>query len=162
MTRASPDTAGVIAPPPLLAGGAVVAGLVLERYVPIGALAAEPFAVRLALALAAIGVSAGVALSAVRGFFRAGIHVEPWRPTTALVTDGIYAHTRNPMYLALGLSQVGLGLLLGSEWILITTVAFAGVIHFGVVLREERYLERKFGEPYRRYRESVPRYGWRF
>jgi protein-S-isoprenylcysteine O-methyltransferase Ste14 len=35
------------------------------------------------------------------------------------------------------------------------------VLHYGVVLREERYLERKFGEDYRRFKAEMPRYGWR-
>ena len=51
---------------------------------------------------------------------------------------------------------------LGLDWALLCFLASLPVLHYGVVLREERYLERKFGDQYRRYKESVPRYGWRF
>jgi protein-S-isoprenylcysteine O-methyltransferase Ste14 len=54
----------------------------------------------------------------------------------------------------------GLAVLLASDWMLVMTIVFVPVIHFGVVKREERYLEAKFGDTYRRYKESVPRYGW--
>jgi protein-S-isoprenylcysteine O-methyltransferase Ste14 len=64
------------------------------------------------------------------------------------------------MYVGLLLFVAGLALLLASDWTLVMTVMLAFVLHIGVVKREERYLEAKFGDVYRRYRDAVPRYGW--
>jgi len=68
---------------------------------------------------------------------------------------------RNPMYVGLTLLLAGLAIALASDWTLVLLVPAALVLHFGVVKREERYLEAKFGEAYRVYKGNVPRYGWR-
>ncbi len=161
MTKSS-DTAGVIAPPPLLALAAVIAGLGLDWLAPLGLLPTIPPLPRYVLAGALLALAAFVVLPATRAFARAGTEVKPWRPSTALVTTGIFAHTRNPMYSGLSLLILGIAIGLASTWTLIVLAVFALVIHFGVVLREERYLEAKFGDAYRRYKTKVPRYGWRF
>ena len=95
----------------------------------------------------------------MHGFRIAGTHVEPWKPATALVTDGVFGWLRNPMYVGLTLILAGLSVLLASDWMLVMTIVFVPVIHFGVVKREERYLEAKFGDAYRAYKARVPRYG---
>jgi protein-S-isoprenylcysteine O-methyltransferase Ste14 len=64
------------------------------------------------------------------------------------------------MYVGGTLFLAGLAVLLASDWMLVMTVVFVMVLHFGVVKREERYLEQKFGDAYRQYRDRVPRYGW--
>jgi protein-S-isoprenylcysteine O-methyltransferase Ste14 len=155
-------TPGVIAPPPLIALAAIVAGLALDRLYPVALVASLPASARYTLAAVLIGLAGFVSFAAIRCFRRAGTHVEPWKPSTALVTEGIFTRTRNPMYIGLGLLLAGLGLALSSDWTLLFLIAFALIIHFGVVRREERYLERKFGDAYRRYRARVPRYFWRF
>ena len=157
----SSDTAGVIAPPPLLALAAVVAGLGLDRLAPIGVMAMIPPLPRYALAGALLALALFVSWRAIRAFARASTEVKPWRPTTALVTTGMFAHTRNPMYWGLGILILAIAIGLASNWTLIALAAFALVIHYGVVLREERYLAAKFGDDYRRYQAEVPRYGWR-
>jgi protein-S-isoprenylcysteine O-methyltransferase Ste14 len=78
------------------------------------------------------------------------------------VTTGVYAHVRNPMYLGLAFLVAGIGVALASDWTLVMLVAAALLNHYGVVKREERYLEAKFGDAYRRYRNRVPRYGFPF
>ena len=88
--------------------------------------------------------------------------VRPDMPTTALVTSGPFTHARNPAYQGGSLALLGLALVLGSDWIVLLMVPALLLLHYGVVLREERYLEQKFGEAYRRYKEAVPRYGWKF
>jgi protein-S-isoprenylcysteine O-methyltransferase Ste14 len=100
-------------------------------------------------------------VGAKRGFDAAGTNIRPDRPTTSLVTTGLFAHTRNPVYIGGELALVGLALLLGSDWILLLMAPAMLLLHYGVVLREERYLERKFGAAYLAYKESVPRYGWK-
>jgi protein-S-isoprenylcysteine O-methyltransferase Ste14 len=64
------------------------------------------------------------------------------------------------MYVGLGSLVAGIGVGFASDWTLVLLVPAALVIHYGVVLREEAYLVRKFGETYRRYKDAVPRYGW--
>jgi protein-S-isoprenylcysteine O-methyltransferase Ste14 len=64
------------------------------------------------------------------------------------------------MYVGLIVMVAGLAILLASDWMLVMTVLLAVILHLGVVRREERYLEAKFGDVYRRYRDRVPRYGW--
>ena len=154
------DNAGVIAPPPLLALAAVVLGLALDWLMPayvLVVLLTRPE--RIAIAVAFFVVGSGLGFPALRGFRRANTHVEPWKPASALVTDGIFGWLRNPMYVGLTLFLVALSLALASDWMLVMTVAFIAVIHFGVVRREERYLEAKFGDAYRQYKSRVPRYG---
>jgi len=153
------DTPGVIAPPPLIATVTVVLGLLLDRVLPAYLLATVlTFWERVVIgALLAIAGGA-LALAAERRFKAAGTNVPPWKPALHLATSGIYTRLRNPMYVGLMLLVAGIGLAFGSDWTLVLLVPTALVLHYGVVLREERYLEAKFGEEYRRYMTSVPRW----
>jgi protein-S-isoprenylcysteine O-methyltransferase Ste14 len=154
------DTAGVIAPPPLIALAVVVIGLLLDWLLPAYLLMLM-LSIGDRIVIGAILIAAGVALVfAARGaFVSAGTNVEPWKPSTALVTDGIFGRLRNPMYVGGLLALAGLSILLASDWMMVMTILSAPVLHYGVVKREERYLAAKFGEPYLRYMSSVPRYG---
>jgi len=159
MTEAR-DTAGVIAPPPLMLAATILLGLLLDWLLPAYVLyLLLPFLLRIILGVTFIAAAAAISISAVRSFRAAGTNVEPWKPSTALVTVGVFAWLRNPMYVGGTLLLVGLSVLLASDWMLVLTIVFALFLHFGVVKREERYLETKFGEVYRRYRDAVPRYG---
>ena len=154
------DNAGVIAPPPLLALAAVVLGVALDWLMPAYFLTVLlTWPERIAIAAILFAAGAGLAFPALRSFCAAGTHVEPWKPASALVTGGIFGWVRNPMYVGLTLFLVATSLALASDWMLVMTIAFVLVIHFGVVRREERYLEAKFGEAYRQYKARVPRYG---
>lgn len=157
------DTAGVIAPPPLLALGVVIVGLLLDWLMPAYLLSLL-LSLTARIVLGVLLIAGGAALVGVgdRLFRRAGTEVKPWKPSTALVTDGVYAYVRNPMYVGGTVILAGLAILLASDWMLVLTIVFVPLIHFGVVKREERYLAAKFGEPYRRYMKAVPRYGWPF
>jgi protein-S-isoprenylcysteine O-methyltransferase Ste14 len=157
----SRDNAGVIAPPPLLALAALVLGLLLDWIAPAYVLyLLLSLTARIVIGAVLIAGGAALVIAGERNFRRAGTEVKPWRPSTALVSDGIYAHMRNPMYAGATLFLAGLAVMLASDWTLVMTVVFVVVIHFGVVSREERYLEAKFGDAYRNYKTRVPRYGW--
>jgi protein-S-isoprenylcysteine O-methyltransferase Ste14 len=114
------------------------------------------------LIVGAILIAAGIAIAVIarQSFVRAGTSVEPWKPSLTLVTSGIFAWMRNPMYVGAMLLLAGLAVALASDWTLVLLVPAALVLHFGVVRREERYLEAKFGATYRDYVSRVPRYGW--
>ena len=89
---------------------------------------------------------------------RAQTNIYPSLPATALVTAGPFRFTRNPLYVALAILYFGLTFEFNMGWGLIVFVPLALVMHYGVILREERYLERKFGDPYRQYCAKVRRY----
>jgi protein-S-isoprenylcysteine O-methyltransferase Ste14 len=154
------ETAGVIAPPPLIALAAVLVGLFLDWLAPAYILTLLlSLEMRLPLGLLLIVLGCLLVYGGMRSFGRASTAVNPYAPSTTLATTGVYAYLRNPMYLGLGLIVGGLGIALASDWMLVMLVAAALTIHFGVVKREERYLTAKFGDAYRRYMENVPRYG---
>ena len=95
---------------------------------------------------------------AIATITRAGSNVPTNLPTTTIVETGPYRFTRNPIYLGMLLGLIGLAIAFNSLWLLLTLVPFALVIRYGVVTREEAYLERKFGDVYRRYRARVRRW----
>jgi protein-S-isoprenylcysteine O-methyltransferase Ste14 len=155
------DTAGVIAPPPLLALAAIVFGLLLDGLFPAYVLTVLlDFNTRVVVAVVLLALSAAFAVPAMLAFRRAGTHIEPWKPATELVTRGIFRFVRNPMYVGLILLVVAIAVAFASDWTLVMTVALAVALHVGVVRREERYLEAKFGDAYRAYCSRVSRYGW--
>ena len=149
------DTAGVIAPPPLIYLGGLAVGFVLEALLPGGSL---PAGVRWVLGgLALVG---GLALQTffITAFARKGTAVEPWKPTTAIVTSGPYRLTRNPAYFGMALIYVGIALLADAPWALVPLPLVLAIVDRGVIAREERYLERKFGDEYVSYKRTVRRW----
>ena len=154
------DTAGVIAPPPLIALAVVVIGVALDWLLPAYVLSALlSFPQRMTIGAILIAAGGALGFSAILAFRTARTHVEPWKPSTALVTGGIFRWLRNPMYVGLALLVAGIGVALASDWTLVMLLPGAVVLHVGVVKREERYLEAKFGDAYRAYKAQVPRYG---
>jgi protein-S-isoprenylcysteine O-methyltransferase Ste14 len=152
-----PDVAGVIALPPLIVLGFLAGAALLEAIVPLPVRVAHSLARYLAGATLAAGGFVIIAIG-TRRFAAAGTNVPPTLPTTALVVDGIYGRTRNPLYLGLTLAYLGLGVAAGSMWAIGLVVPLLWVINVGVVKREERYLERKFGDVYRAYKARVRRW----
>ena len=99
-----------------------------------------------------------LAISAIATIRKAGSNVETVKPTTTIITSGPYGFTRNPIYLGMFLGLVGLAVGFNSLWLLATLVPFYLVIRYGVVAREEAYLERKFGAVYLGYKSRVRRW----
>jgi protein-S-isoprenylcysteine O-methyltransferase Ste14 len=151
-------TAGVITRPPLLFVAALLLGLALDRLLRL------PFPVPgidlihwiIGGSLILIGLALGAA--GIRNFSRAGTPVRSIKPTRALVTTGIHGWTRNPIYLGMFLLYAGIGIAAQSPWILILALPLAIAIRYGVVAREEVYLERRFGATYRDYKARVRRW----
>src|SRR2546430_3781037 len=147
-TAASADNPGVIVWPPLLYGGALIVVLILRAVWPMPIVAATT--VWLGLAFVVIGLA--IMATGRRTMTAAGTNVNPSRPATTIVSSGPFRFTRNPLYVRVTLIFGGLTLALDTWWGFIVLVPVLITMHFGVVLREERYLKRKFGEPYRQYR----------
>ena len=95
---------------------------------------------------------------AIVQFRRAGTEVQTHTPTAAIVDTGVFAFSRNPIYVGAHIGTVGVAIALNSLWILATTIPFFLVIRYGVVAREEAYLERKFGDAYLAYKARVRRW----
>jgi protein-S-isoprenylcysteine O-methyltransferase Ste14 len=151
----SADHPDIVALPPLLDLAAFLVVLLLRwiRPWPILPPHLVPWVgIGLLLAGLAIGIPGRLALRS------AGTSVKPTQPTTAIVMRGPYRFTRNPLYVGLTCFFVGLTLAFDTGWGFVVLVPLLVVMHFGVVRREESYLERKFGEEYRQYRGRVRRY----
>lgn len=149
-----PATAKVIAPPPVLFIGVLLLGLLIDRLIwrmPVGL----PDMLR--LILGGVLVAAGVILlvTAIASFARAGTGVRHAAGSSTLVTGGLHAFTRNPMYLAMALAYAGLALLADSLISLLLLAPLLIVIQVGVIAREERFMEARFGDTYRAYRKRV-------
>jgi protein-S-isoprenylcysteine O-methyltransferase Ste14 len=149
------DRPNVVALPPLIYLGFLVLGLLVDLIWPTSI---ASLSVRLAVGGLLFAVGLVLAVSAVRRFARAGTAVEVYRPATALVSEGPYRFSRNPIYLGMTLGYAGLAVMGNSLWALALLIPTLVVIRYGVIAREEEYLERKFGEAYRRYRSAVRRW----
>ena len=155
MERSKDDTPGVMAPPPLIYLGFLVLGLTLDHFWAIRLL---PYRWRIPVAV--LSIVAGAALMALgfQEFRRVGTQVSPLRPSTALATGGVYRYTRNPLYISLTLIYLGIAAAANDLWLLLLAIPLLVVIRYGVIEREERYLEAKFGDDYRQYKARVRRW----
>ena len=153
----SSDNPGVIAFPPLIwAVGAVIS--VLVHFFVIQVPIMSSYRICLVCGIVLVILAPTLALSAVVTFKKAGTNVNPSEPALTIVRGGPFRFTRNPMYLALCLLQVALGFFL-NDWItLLFVVPLALILHYGVILREERYLTAKFGETYLQLKRDVRRW----
>jgi protein-S-isoprenylcysteine O-methyltransferase Ste14 len=148
------DNAGVIVRPPLLYAVALAAMLALRWLWPLPIFSGAAFWPGLALVALAVGLLIWGRQTLVTG----GTNVDPSLPSTAVVTSGPYRFSRNPLYMRLAVVYLGLTLALDTWWGIILLALVLIVMHRGVIQREERYLERKFGDGYRQYRAAVRRY----
>jgi len=149
------DNPGVIAPPPLIFLSGLLVGGLISGFFPVEILP-RTLAVIAGISLAIAGLV--IILTAIVQMRRAKTNVEPWKPTTAILDEGLYAVSRNPIYLAMALIYLGIAFLFNSFWFLPPLVLVLPAIHFGMILREEKYLERKFGSEYLNYKTSVRRW----
>lgn len=151
---AGADNAGVIVRPPVLYVAALAAMLVLRWLWRLPIFGGAVFWPGLALVTFAVGLLIWGRRTLVAG----GTNVDPSLPSTVVITSGPYRFSRNPLYLGLAAAYLGLTLALDTWWGIIVLVVVLIVMHQGVIQREERYLERKFGDGYRQYRAAVRRY----
>ena len=91
-------------------------------------------------------------------FNRAGTAIEPWKPTTSLVTTGLYRWSRNPIYAGFCLFNIGVGFSFNSAWLLLSFIPAAFLVFHIAIAKEERYLEAKFGQEYLDYKNRVRRW----
>jgi protein-S-isoprenylcysteine O-methyltransferase Ste14 len=144
--------------PPLLFLGCLVIGIVLDRLLPLPFSLPQGALIRWLAGGVLIVLGVAIFAAGVRNFSRAATPVPSTLPVQALVTTGIHGWSRNPIYVGMVLIYVGIGTAALSPWILVLVVPIAILMRYGVVAREEAYLERRFGDAYRAYRVRVHRW----
>ena len=154
-TREAPDNPGVIAPPPLIYAAALAAGLLSNRRYRIPFLP-RPLSRTLGWPLMIGGLAIGALGS--RAMRRAETNLDPYKPTTAIVTEGPFRFTRNPLYLSMILIYVGIAALANALPPVLLLPMVQHLMRRSVIEREERYLERKFGDEYLQYKARVRRW----
>lgn len=149
------DKPGVVAPPPLIFLGGLMVGFLISWFYPF-AMLSKVFGYAAGASLLTAGL---VIIFIVRSKMKkANTNIEPWKPTNAILSDGVFAYSRNPVYVGMILIYIGVVFLLNSLWVLPPLFLVLLAMHYGVILREERYLERKFGEEYLVYKQRVRRW----
>jgi protein-S-isoprenylcysteine O-methyltransferase Ste14 len=153
------ETAGVVARPPLIFVGYLAVAFILQYFQPwrfIGDTLNDDGRLGFGAALAGLGIA--TILIAALQFRRAGTNVQTSQPTTAIVTQGLYAYSRNPIYVAQTLVYLGITIMGDNLWALLLLPAALMMIRYGVIAREEAYLERRFGLAYVEYKARVRRW----
>ena len=147
--------AGVKFPPPLIFLCAVLAGYAMHYILPLNIGDAGGTLIAGSVLMVAVLV---IIIIAALSFRRVKTHLEPWKPTSTIVTSGIFSVSRNPIYLALCFANIGIGLILNSWWVLLSFIPAAILVYLFAIRLEERYLQRKFGEEYLAYKARVRRW----
>jgi len=111
-----------------------------------------------ALGVALIGSGILVGTWAVRTMASRGASPDALRPPATLVTTGAFGFSRNPIYLGFVLFYAGVGLLLNSLWIVLLTPVVVVGLTLAIIVRDERLLEKRFGDEFDTYRAKVRRW----
>ena len=150
------DSANVVALPPVIYLSAVLTGVLLKWL--LGGSIAAGSGVRLVAGVVLLAAALGMMAWFARALKHTDQDPNPNTPTPSIISEGPFRYTRNPAYVALTAIQVSLALLLDNVWILVTLAPVLAVMHYGVILREEAYLTRKFGDEYLQYKTRVRRW----
>jgi protein-S-isoprenylcysteine O-methyltransferase Ste14 len=147
-----------IARPPLLYLACLLLGLALDRALPLPLDLPEAALFRWTVGGGLILIGIAILGAGARNFSRTATPVPSNQPVRALVTTGIHGLSRNPIYIGMLLLYAGIGIAARSPWVLILALPLVIILHFGVVAREETYLEQRFGDAYRAYKARVRRW----
>ena len=146
---------GVKYPPPIVFLLVILLGAVLDYFWPIG-MGDSGNGALIGGVLILMGSTIAILVNAE--FKRRNTAIEPWKPTTNIVTDGFYAWSRNPIYLGFCMLSIGIGIALNSFWIFISFVPGALAVQITAIIKEEEYLEAKFGQECLDYKAKVRRW----
>lgn len=151
-------TAGVITRPPFLYLACLLLGLGLDYALPLPLFVPEAGLFRWTAGGVLVLAGAAIMTAGIGNFARARTPVPSNQPVRALVTTGIHGWSRNPIYVGMFLVYCGICVAALSPWMLVLALPLAIVLRYGVVAREEAYLERRFGDAYRDYKARVRRW----
>jgi protein-S-isoprenylcysteine O-methyltransferase Ste14 len=149
------DSSGAMRPIPIVFLLFMWLGVYLNNAWPMSFI---PWSNRGIIGAVVVACSIGLYGWCLISFRRAGTTVDLARPTTAIVTNGPYRFSRNPIYVSLTLLCIGVAIQVDSLWVLLLTIPSILIVHFMVILKEEKYLSEKFGEEYVQYKKSVRRW----
>ena len=155
MQTTEQDNAGVIAPPPFIYLGGLILGLFIQKQLPLqlSRRKRRPF-----LGTLLIGAGFTLGFTAFRTMREAETPPDPRQPVTTIVTSGPFQLSRNPIYLSMALLYSGIAVLTNALWPMLLLPFVLRIMNRGVIDREERYLERKFGDKYMEYKRQVRRW----
>jgi protein-S-isoprenylcysteine O-methyltransferase Ste14 len=151
-------TAGVITRPPFLYLACLILGLALERLLPLRLNLPGAAVMQWTVGGGLILIGVAIVAAGVRNFSYAATPVPSNQPVRALVTTGIHGWSRNPIYVGMFLLYTGIGIAARSPWVLVLALPLVVILRYGVVAREEWYLEQRFGDAYRDYKARVRRW----
>jgi protein-S-isoprenylcysteine O-methyltransferase Ste14 len=149
------DSPGVRVPPPVIYAAALILGLLLQARFPLAFLP-QPVALGLGSVIAAVGVL--FIATSIPTMLRGHGTLNTAGPSAALVMSGPYRFSRNPMYVGLTLLFTGLAVMLTVVWALLFVIPLIFYTQIKVIMPEERYLQRAFGDDYRAYCSRVRRW----
>jgi len=148
---------GVYIPPPLIYVAFFLLSFILQNSLSLDDAALHTSTARVIGGLL-IAMYLLFFISALRRFIVSKNTLVTIRPANALETSGIYAFTRNPMYLSLLFLYSGLAFFLGNWWTFILLPLVIVVVQWYVIKREEQYLQQAFGNSYNEYKRRVRRW----
>jgi len=131
-------------------------GIVLKRLLP-SPLPVPPW-LQTSLAMVLVGISIIVVAWSLMHFRKSKTTLDVRKPASTLITDGVFRYSRNPIYVSLTLLYLGIGLLTNNLWIIVLVVPCIIVMNRSVIVKEERFLDAKFGAAYQQYQASVRRW----
>lgn len=155
MLHIEKDSAQIRIPPPLVLFACALAGLLLHWFFPIRLI---PWSIPWIVGAVFIGLGFGFIASSIQLFKKAGTAHIPWKTSTKLVLGGLYRLTRNPIYLGMVLISLGIALEVNNLWGILMTIPLVVFLDRYPIRKEERYLEQKFGDEYRAYKNQVRRW----
>lgn len=148
--------AQVVLFPPLVGLTLAVLSICLHIIIPLNIVSSTTIAVIAGIIILGSGI--GLQVICLRIFKKANTTPLFQKPTTNILQSGPYAKSRNPIYIAVFLQFLGLAFLINTWWIIAVLPVLYLYLRYGVIAREEQYLEEKFGEEYRNYKSKVPRW----
>ncbi len=150
-----PDHAQVITPPPVIYLGAILLGWLINMILPM-TISSSTWLKWIGVIL--ILIATIIIAFSRREFIKANTSIRPDRSTTTLIRTGPYKISRNPLYISLSLFHVAISIVLNNFWVLFMAIPAIVMIVLGVITKEEKYLEKKFGQQYLDYKSSVRRW----
>ncbi len=153
----SKDHAHILAPPPAIFALVLIVGLLLHKYLSLGALLSSNSPAKM-LGYFLFIIAGFIMMTTVRLMIKKKTALRPDRQTTTIISSGFFKYTRNPLYIALMLIYCGITVQVNSLWLLFLFPVLFITLDRGVVRNEEKYLEEKFGEEYLQYQKKVRRW----
>lgn len=156
--KAARDHPGVYVPPPLIYVAIFLVALTLQARLPLRDTLFYYTSARIIGALLMLIAVIFFLFRSLKQFFKSNNTVVTMLPARSLQTTGIYAYTRNPMYVGMGLFYLGLSLMIGNWWHFVLFPVLLIIVQEYVIKREEKYLTRRFGQEYLDYKQKVRRW----